>query len=241
MRYAALMASMVFVAGLAGCHKQGEATKPVAPKKVEIDADTPGDKTAKSTQPKEEPKVDEPRSPTAIQTPKVDTPPPASMPKVVLSDSWRATCLVQVGDTLPLGELADTEGKPVTLASLLGKRATVVLFWNQGATTETKARATTALDDLMRKVAEPYGAQGINVVAINVGDPAEVVKAAAGAVKYPVLSDSDSSYFAKVAKEHLPRVYLLDASGKILWFDMEFTRDTRRNLLNGLSAMLGGA
>ena len=237
MRYAVLLLGILFAVGMAGCTKQGEAKKPVAPKKVNIDIDTP---PAERTSAKP-PKVDGPVQTTKTETPTVDTPPPASMPKVVLTGSLQATCVVQVGDTLPPGELPDAEGKPVALASLLGKRATVVLFWNEGVSTESKARAATALDDLMYKVAEPHGAQGVNVIAVNVGDAADVVKAAAAAVKFPVLGDANVSYFAKVAKERLPRVYLLDASGKILWFDMEFSRTTQRELLRGLAAMLSEA
>ena len=31
--------------------------------------------------------------------------------------------------------------------------------------------------------------------------------------------DADGRVFAKVATEKLPRVYLLDPAGKVLWFD----------------------
>jgi hypothetical protein len=37
-----------------------------------------------------------------------------------------------------------------------------------------------------------------------------------------------------VASEKLPRTYLLDASGKILWFDIEYSRTTRQQLLSAI-------
>jgi hypothetical protein len=41
-----------------------------------------------------------------------------------------------------------------------------------------------------------------------------------------------------VATEHLPRTYLLDAEGRILWFDLEYSRATARELINALHFFL---
>ncbi|MFH1924704.1 MAG: hypothetical protein ABIP48_33040, partial [Planctomycetota bacterium] len=53
------------------------------------------------------------------------------------------------------------------------------------------------------------------------------------------LLDPDGALFARVATEKLPRVYLLDADGKVLWFDLEFSRTTRDNLVQALQVALG--
>jgi hypothetical protein len=37
----------------------------------------------------------------------------------------------------------------------------------------------------------------------------------------------------------MPRTYLLDPTGKILWFDVEYSRSTRRDLSEALDAMVG--
>jgi len=53
------------------------------------------------------------------------------------------------------------------------------------------------------------------------------------------LLDADGSAMAKVGLEKLPRTYLLDAQGKILWFDIEYSRSTRRELLEAVRFVLG--
>ena len=52
--------------------------------------------------------------------------------------------------------------------------------------------------------------------------------------------DPQGEYFKTVAKEKLPRVYLLDASGKILWFDIDYARAMRRDLQTAIRAVLEG-
>lgn len=164
-------------------------------------------------------------------------PPPPTIPKVAMAETDLATCRVRVGDTMPEGELPNADGKKVALRSLLGKKLTVVLFWNAKS-----IYASENLEDLERDFGKPYGDKGVAVVAVNVGDTAEAVrqkaKDAAG-VSYPLLVDADGSYFAKVATERLPRTYLLDDAGKILWFDIEFSRSTRRELEQGIKVALG--
>jgi hypothetical protein len=39
----------------------------------------------------------------------------------------------------------------------------------------------------------------------------------------------------------LPRTYLLDSSGKILWFDLEYSRSTRRELNQAIRYVLKSA
>ena len=55
-------------------------------------------------------------------------------------------------------------------------------------------------------------------------------------VTFPSLLDPGGAYFAAVATERLPRIYLLDADGKILWFDMEYTETTRGALKQAIHA-----
>jgi len=165
-----------------------------------------------------------------------EPPPPAKMPEVVMPAELLATCLVKVGDTMPDGELPDLEGKKHKLGALRGEKLTVLLFWSS-----ENLYATKALEDLQPDVAEPYGKEGVRVIGIDVGEKAEAARKAAqdASVKYTNLVDADGSYFAKVAKEKLPRIYLLDADGKILWFDVEYSDSTQRQLITGIKAALG--
>jgi peroxiredoxin len=168
-------------------------------------------------------------------------PPPLTIPKVGLTDSLRATCLVTVGDLMPNGELASADGNKVALESQLGEKYTVVFFWSEGASNYARLAANAALHDLQTDIAEPYAAKGIKVLGINVSDKPQSVgpELERNGVKIPVYFDPDGAYFSKVAKTLLPRVYLLDSSGKIVWFDTEYSQSTRRNLAMAVKVVLG--
>lgn len=168
-------------------------------------------------------------------------PPPPTVPEVHLTDALRETCLVSVGDAMPTAELAGLNGDARPLGELFGEKLTVILFWNRGDSLYSQMAATSTLEDLQKDVAEPYGEKGVAVVGVNVGDPPEEAKQhveEAGAA-FPNLSDPDGDFFAKVATANLPRVYLLDAEGKIIWFDLEYSQITRRNLLQAIQVELG--
>ena len=78
------------------------------------------------------------------------------------------------------------------------------------------------------------------MIGINHGDGAEKVRAAVkeSAPRYPLLLDAGGAYFKRVATEKVLRTYLLDAQGRILWFDTEYSRATRRDLLQAIDAAL---
>ncbi len=166
----------------------------------------------------------------------------AKMPKVALSDALRASCLVNVGDALPAAALPDASGKMLDLKSLYGPKLTVVCFWTIGTTHRSQLTAEAVLQDLAKQVAEPFGAKGVQIVGIDVGDSPDAVDAnvqKAGA-SFPNLSDADGAYFAKIARDkRMPRIFLLDAAGRILWFDVEFGRASRFDLTQAIRAGLG--
>jgi peroxiredoxin len=164
-------------------------------------------------------------------------PPPApKMPVVKMPAALLQTCLVKDGDAMPEAELANLEGKRVALRSLLGKKLTVVLFWQSD-----NMYATQALEYVELDVVKQFGAKGVQAVGINVKDAPDAARKAveeAGA-KYVNLLDPEGTYFAKVATEKIPRVYLLDAAGKVLWFDIEYSTSTRRDLERAIRFALG--
>jgi hypothetical protein len=177
----------------------------------------------------------------AHQKPQSPSPPPA-IPKVALSEALRATCLVFVGDAMPEAELRDLDGKPHALGSLYGQKLTVVCLWSIGTKPRSRLIAAAALQDLMREVAGPFGPKGVAVIAINIGDPPAAVKeqvAQTGAT-FPNLLDPKGEYMARIAKDkRVPRTFLLDAAGKVLWFDTEYSRPSRRDLIQGIRVALG--
>ncbi len=154
-----------------------------------------------------------------------------SMPRVFFTEQHANTCRVFVGDQFPGLELADLDGQSRNFGDLLGERLTIVAFWNSKLPTSVEELA-----GLQSRFLSEFGDQGVSIVAVNVGDEPVVAKELAkqSGATYPQLADPDRQAFAKVATEKLPRTYLLDASGKILWFDIEYSRTTRQQLLSAI-------
>jgi peroxiredoxin len=158
-----------------------------------------------------------------------------------LSEALQAACLVKVGDKMPDGELVDFDAQTKNISSLYGKKLTVVCFWSIGGSQRSKLVAAAVLKDLANEVADPFAAKGVAVVAVNVGDPTDEARKyiAEHEKSFVNLRDLKGEYFARLAGERkTPRTYLLDAKGKILWFDVEYSRSARRDLLQGIEVAL---
>jgi peroxiredoxin len=150
-------------------------------------------------------------------------------PVVVLSAQHAQSCLLKVGDDMPAATLQDLEGAARRLRDFYGDRLTLVVFWNQ----ETGREQFTRLD---REITDEFAGSGLEVVAVNVGDSAEDVRQLAEEfdVSAARLLDENGDAFRRLATAKLPRTYLLDAAGKIVWFDIEYSRDMRRELRNAI-------
>jgi hypothetical protein len=223
---------------VAGCQPKTPSPKPAEEKKK---PDTAANDVKVEKVPESKPA--KPSAKAATRKPKAEHPPmPATVSKVVLSSEFRSNCLVDVGQAMPRAELPDIAGKPHTLESLHGERLTVVCLWTIGTGHRSQLLAAAAMQDLAEDVAGPFARQGVRVVGIDVGDTPEVVQQevkAAGAA-FPVLLDSKGEYFAKIAKDkRMPRVFLLDAEGRVLWFDIEYSRNSRDDLVRSIQAVLG--
>ena len=136
---------------------------------------------------------------------------------------------------MPNLELPDLQGQSRQLKDLLGDRLTVVVFWN--------ARYVFALEQfsrLQRDVVDEFSSFGVAVVAVNVGDQVDDVRhiAAEHQGVFPCLLDKDGMAFGQVATTKLPRTYVLDAEGRVLWFDIEYSRTTERELNNAIKYSL---
>jgi peroxiredoxin len=160
-----------------------------------------------------------------------------SMPRVSLTHGHAQTCRVQVGDKFPNVELPAVGAEKTagdqkeSLEKLLGPRMTLVVFWNG-----KKATAREQLEDLESNIIARFGAQGLSVVAINSGDDPQLAKelASQAGSHFVTLSDADGSALAQVAPDKVPSSYLLDSAGKVLWFDIEYSRSTRRELVEAV-------
>jgi peroxiredoxin len=143
---------------------------------------------------------------------------------------------VNVKDPMPEIQLPDLDGRMRHLASHYGSVLTVVCFWRGD-----RALARAELADLGPDVAAAFSGRGVRVVGIAVQETIESARrhAADAEASFPILVDADGSAFAKVGSDKLPRTYLLDATGTILWFDIEYSRTTRRDLQLAIRAALG--
>jgi len=238
----AFLAIVSLITLCCGCSKSEqkppEQTKTVEPEKKSMSeawSAKKGESEDSNANPKEQTK-------TVATTAKSKlSPQPLTIPKVGLTDALRATCLVNVGDVISDASVIASTGSKVDLKSEYGKKLTVVFFWTKGTTNYAQLTANSALLDLQEDVAEPYSAKGLKVLGVQVGvNP----KTAAGdfeksGAKFSHYFDPNGAFFGKLTTGKLPRVYLLDASGKILWFDTEFSLGTRRNLVLAIQVALG--
>ena len=223
-RWAIWMAAFL-VAAYVGCRGEDTADETEPPPGQAA----PGDASAKV-------------KPSAANKTRVEKPPPPpTIPKVLLLEADREKCLVWVDDPMPEAELPDLTGTIQSVRGLAGQKLTVVFFWTRGTSELSPIAARNALEDLQKDVFEPYREKGVQVIGINVGDTAEIAGQLIreANVTFPNLLDTDGAFFAKVATEKLPRPYLLDAEGKVLWFDLEFSRTTRDKLMQGIQVALG--
>jgi peroxiredoxin len=162
---------------------------------------------------------------------------PPKIPPVMLSKQDAALCRVRVGDQLPPITLPQLRGGgEKKLADLFGQKATVVIFWNSD-----RRMTRQQLADVGPDVVEPYGQQGVAVIGIVVKEPAESAEAALkkASANFTNLLDNGGAAFKQVGSDRLPRTYLLDPRGKILWFDIEYSLATRRELKQALRAVAG--
>jgi peroxiredoxin len=164
---------------------------------------------------------------------------PAKMPKVAFTKHEEGLCKVKVGDTMPAISLPKVGGSGTAqLSDSLGKKATVVVLWKGD-----RRMALEQLADLGPDVDATFGKEGVKVVGIAVNETAagaaETLKKAEAT--FPNLLDADGKAFAQIGSERLPRTYLLDPEGKIVWFDIEYSQATRRELHEALRALTGAS
>ncbi|NOY42113.1 MAG: TlpA family protein disulfide reductase [Planctomycetes bacterium] len=176
-------------------------------------------------------------SPTAIQHSvlKVALPANPTIPPVWLSTAHSKLCKVVVGEAFPAIKLPLLGGETTDLATLRGADATVILFWHPD-----RWMARTALVDLERDVVKKYAADRVAVIGIAVHQPSgaaqEIINRSHAT--YPQLLDTAGEALSKVGTYALPRLYVLDAAGRVVWFDIEYSEGTRRELEQTLGVLI---
>lgn len=147
---------------------------------------------------------------------------------MVLSVQHRALSRVEVGQPFPKFD-----------GLKLGTRATVVAAVAGEGWMNRQLAA-----DLPRDVAQAFGKSGVAAVLLDGrANPAGSVIEAAGCQTLACGAEGLDRLGAEAAapeKSRWPRVYLLDPAGQILWFDIEYSISSRRELQAALKATVGG-
>lgn len=218
------------VACLTGCGTEGSQSAERVAK---------GPQTGSTTGQPAVPATDEWQDVAAASDPSAEVPEPQepqlTLPPIHLSEQHQETCIVKQGDTLPNFQLRDPEGKSHALHSLFGDRFTVVCFWSGKL-----PAAVQQLQDTGPEIIDVFSDQGLAVVSINFGQSANEVRRITQQTGFPapVLLDPDGAALAQVATRYLPRTYLLDSEGKVVWFDQEYSPSTRRHLKQAIEYSL---
>lgn len=175
------------------------------------------------------PRLDLTSSPT-FDVPMLD--PNPTIPKVLLSEGHKKTCLKRVGDELGDFTLKNINGESVKLNEQLSDELTVLIFWTQNSVSGYEQFRRIPVDILGK-----FAAYRVKVVAVHVGGSVEETKRLTGDAGDKIVSlvDTDSKLFNAFAAAHIPRTYVLDKDGRIAWLDLEYSEGSRRSLTNALT------
>jgi peroxiredoxin len=201
--------------------KPSDTTAPLKPNGDGGDNDKPGNGGGTSG--------DEPQTNGAGDTKPGDFEAASEMPKMEFSDAHDRSNLLKPGNPMPDFELADLNGKQQKLSDLHGEKLTVVFFWTAEG---DRGRAGEQMEDLQIDFADQYGEHGVAIVGINQKQSAEEIKAVIepAQVTFVTLLDESGGALSQIAADFLPRTYLLDAEGNVVWLDIGYSRDTKRGL-----------
>jgi peroxiredoxin len=148
-----------------------------------------------------------------------------------------------IGSTIADFTLPDTSGATHTLASLMGKNGTVLIF------IATQCPVSNGYNERMEKLAQDYKARGINVIGINANstEPAAEVKdhAAKHNLTFPILKDEGNKIADSLGATRTPEAYFLDAKNTLLYHgridnSRDITQVNSSELRDALEATLAG-
>ncbi len=153
-----------------------------------------------------------------------------ALPAVILSAEHEAMNLAAVGTPMPEIPLFSPTGQAIGLADLRGERATVVVL-HPSSDGNSNWMAQSLLADLGPEVAGPYADRGVRVVTVSLSTAAQPQQGVTA------LRANAADVTRTIGKGRMPRVYVLDRSGKIAWFDIEYSMSTRRELRETLDEL----
>ncbi len=118
---------------------------------------------------------------------------------------------LRVGTTPPRITLKDLQGFPVKIPEDVRGKIAVVHFWTDYC--NFCLVEMPAMENLYQK----YRGQGVTILAVNVGQKKELVKAFVNNIRvtYPVLLDLDLKAAGRYGVDAVPRTFFLDRNGVI--------------------------
>ena len=148
-----------------------------------------------------------------------------------------------IGATIADFKLPDISGKDQALSALKGKNGTVIIF------VSAQCPVVRAYNERMEKLAEDYGARGVNVIAINANSTETVDQMKAHSADYkftfPMLRDKGNKIADALGAQVTPEAFVLDANNKLVYHgridnSKPGTNITANDLRDALDAMLDG-
>jgi peroxiredoxin len=133
-----------------------------------------------------------------------------------------ARAQLAIGDAVPMKDvkMAGVDGKSVTLASVAGKKGTLVVF------TCNHCPWAKMWQTRVTEIGNAAGKVGIGMVAINANDPAEYPedgmdgmkqRAKELKIKFPYVVDATSDVARAFGASRTPEAFLFDADGKLVY------------------------
>lgn len=148
-------------------------------------------------------------------------------------DDLAQTTLINAGDVAPDFTVEMLDGGKVTLSALQGK-PTLLIFW---ATWCPPCRLE--LSKLQEHIIDHYGDK-INVLPISRGEERAKVEEYISKMGYTfaVGLDGDQSIYRKYATNYIPRCFVIDAKGKVLYsgvgYDEAIAKEVEQNIEKAL-------
>ena len=148
-------------------------------------------------------------------------------------DDLAETTLINAGDIAPDFTVEMLDGSKVTLSELQGK-PTLLIFW---ATWCPPCRLE--LSKLQEHIIDRYGDK-INVLPISRGEERAKVEEYISKMGYTfaVGLDGDQSIYRKYATNYIPRCFVIDAKGKVLYsgvgYDEAIAKEVEQNIEKAL-------
>ena len=129
----------------------------------------------------------------------------------LLAETGSANTALRIGSTLPPVTLSGIDGAAIRIPESLKGKVVILHFWQIGCS--SCKLEMPAMDLLYNN----YRRKGLEVLAINVGQKKETVKAFAAelGVSYPLLIDPDEKSARLFGVTDVPRTYVIDRSGVV--------------------------